>query len=289
MREKVLKRLWNYCIITGACLLYAVAFVWLLQPNGLTVGGFTGIAQVLNRLVPALPVGGTIIVLNVPLFLLSLRMRGWGSLFSSLYAMAVSSVMIDVLERLCSFAPMENLLVACVFGGVLMGAALGILLYEGATTGGTELAARLLKYRFRHISIGRLCMAIDLIVIVAYAMTFRSLDCALYGIITMYITNATMDTVIYGSVRAKMAYIVSDRNQQICQRLLEMDLGVTVLDGTGGWSGREKQVLLCVFKRNQIAALKAAVTELDRDAFIIVCEAYEVFGEGFGTYTADSL
>ena len=288
IRNPALRRLWEYAVITFGSALYALCFNWFFQPNNISMGGFTGVAQIVNRLLPVLPVGVTVIVLNVPLFLIGVRKLGLGLLISSLYAMAVGSLMIDGLNMVYTFPPMEPLL-ATIYGGVLLGVSMGLLLSVGATTGGTELAARLLKLKLRHLSIGRLCLALDVTVIVLYALTFRSVNNALYGIVAMYISSLTMDGVVYGSINAKMAYIISDHSRAITEKLLEMELGVTLLQGKGAWSGGEKTVVLCAFKRSQIAAIKAAVIAIDPDAFIIVCEAHEVLGEGFGVYSPDSL
>ena len=277
-----------FALITLGSLIYALTFNWFFQPNNISMGGFTGVAQIANRLLPVLPVGVTVIVLNVPLFLIGVRKLGLGLLISSLYAMAVGSLMIDGLNMVYTFPPMEPLL-ATIYGGVLLGVSMGLLLSVGATTGGTELAARLLKLKLRHLSIGRLCLVLDVTVIVLYALTFHSVNNALYGIIAMYISSLTMDGVVYGSINAKMAYIISDHSRAITEKLLEMELGVTLLQGKGAWSGGEKTVVLCAFKRSQIAAIKAAVIAIDPDAFIIVCEAHEVLGEGFGVYSPDSL
>lgn len=288
IKNPALRRLWEYVVITFGSALYALCFNWFFQPNNISMGGFTGVAQIANRLLPVLPVGVTVIVLNVPLFLIGVRKLGLGLLISSLYAMAVGSLMIDGLTMLYTFPPMEPLL-ATIYGGVLLGVSMGLLLSVGATTGGTELAARLLKLKLRHLSIGRLCLALDVTVIVLYALTFRSVNNALYGIVAMYISSLAMDGVVYGSINAKMAYIISDRSQAITEKLLGMELGVTLLQGKGAWSGGDKTVVLCAFKRSQIAAIKAAVTAIDPNAFIIVCEAHEVLGEGFGVYSPDSL
>lgn len=288
IKSPVLRRLYEYGMIVLGSAIYAVSFNWLFQPNNISMGGFTGVAQILNRMFPALPVGVTVILLNIPLFYLGVRKQGPRLLVSSLFAMAIGSLLIDALAMVYTFHPMDPLL-ACVYGGVLLGLSMGLLLNVGATTGGTELAARLLKYKLRHLSIGRLCLGIDVVVIVLYAMTFRSLHNALYGIMAMYIASLAMDAVVYGSTNAKMAYIISAHSGPVAEKLLAMDLGVTLLEGKGGFSGDEKQVVLCAFKRSQIAAIKAAVTALDPGAFIIVCEAHEVLGEGFGEYTPDSL
>ena len=276
-KNPILRQLYEYGIITLGCALYALCFNWFFQPNNISMGGFTGVAQILNHFVPVLPIGITSIVLNIPLFYIGVRKQGVKLLISSLYAMTVSSLCLDALAAVYTFQSMEPLL-ACIYGGVLLGISMGLLMTVGATTGGTELAARLLKYKLRNLSIGRLCLGIDVLVISLYALTFRSINNALYGIIAMYISSLAMDTVVYGSINAKIAYIISNQNGAIAQRLLDMDLGITLLDGRGGYSGNEKQVVLCAFKRSQIAAIKAAVTEIDPSAFIIVCEAHEVLG-----------
>ena len=288
INNPALRRLWEYAVITFGSALYAVCFNCFFQPNYISMGGFTGVAQIVNRLIPLMPVGVTVIVLNVPLFLIGVRKLGLGLLISSLYAMAVGSLMIDGLNMIYTFPPMDPLL-ATIYGGVLLGISMGLLLSVGATTGGTELAARLLKLKLRHLSIGRLCLVLDVTVIILYALTFHSINNALYGIIAMYISSLAMDAVVYGSINAKMAYIISDHSQEITEKLLGMDLGVTLLKGKGGYTGGEKNVVLCAFKRSQIAAIKASVMAVDPKAFIIVCEAHEILGEGFGEYSPDSL
>ena len=283
----VLRRLYEYGTMTLGCAIYALCFNWFFQPNSIAMGGFTGLAQIINRLIPVFPVGMTVLVMNVPLLILGVRRQGVKLLVATLYATAVSSLMIDGLAMVYTFPAMDPLL-ACIYGGVLMGVSMALLLMMGGTPGGSDLAARLLKYRLRSVSIGRLCLFIDAAVVTLYAITFRSLNNALYGIISMYICSVAMDAVVYGS-NAKMAYIISSRSGEIARLLLEMNLGVTLLDGRGGFSGDEKQVVLCAFKRSQIAPIKATVTEVDPNAFIIVCEAHEVLGEGFGEYSPDSL
>ena len=287
-KNPTLRWLYEYGVITLGCALYALCFNWFFQPNNISMGGFTGVGQIINYFLPVLPVGIMSIVLNVPLFYIGVRKQGWKLLISSLYAMTIGSLMLDGLAAVYTFQPMEPLL-ASVYGGVLLGISMGLLMTVGATTGGTELAARLLKYKLRSLSIGRLCMAIDVTVICFYALTFRSVNNALYGIISMYISSLAMDAVVYGSINAKIAYIISKSSGEIARQLLKMDLGITLLDGKGGFSGDKKQVVLCAFKRSQIAAIKGAVTAIDPSAFIIVCEAHEVLGEGFGEYTPDSL
>ena len=235
-----------------------------------------------------LPIGSVTILMNVPLFLIGVRLRGKRSLASSVYAMALSYAMIDIINALYIFPESDHLLSA-IFGGVLLGLSTGLMLLSGATTGGTELGARLLKFRLHHLSMGRLCLIIDVVVITAYALVFRSLNNALYGIISLYISSLVMDNVIYGSNTAKMAYIISDKSDGITSALLEADMGVTLLDAHGAYSCDNKQVILCAFKNQQLYFIKTMVRDIDRDAFIIVCEAHEVLGEGFNPNIPNSL
>ncbi len=288
-KHPALRLLRDYGVITLGCAIYAVSFQWFFQPNNIAMGGFTGVGQIFNRLLPFLPVGTIVILMNVPLFILGVRRQGLKILISSLFATVVSNLMIDGLDAVYTFQPMDEPLLACVYGGVTVGAAMALMLTVGATTGGTELAARLLKYRIRHLSIGRLCLIIDVAVVSLYSLVFRQVNTALYGIIGMYISSLAMDAVVYGSVGAKMAYIISAESAEITRRILDLELGVTLLQGKGGYHGDDKQVILCAFKPSQIGTIKALVTEVDPNAFIIVCEAHEIVGEGCGEYTPDSL
>ncbi len=276
-------------IITAASAVYALGFVWCYDPNGIAFGGVTGLAQIVNRLIPAAPIGVTVIVLNIPLFLLGWKFIGGRLLVSSLYAMFVSSVFIDVLTPLWDWQPMEPML-ACIFGGLLMGLSLGLVFLQGATTGGTDLLARLLKLKLAWLPMGRLLLGIDLAVILAVALAFRALESALYGLVALYISTIVMDGVLYGIDTAKVAYIISDQNEAIAHAIVhDLDRGVTILPGQGGYTGNDKNVLLCAFKQREIAAIKSAVKEIDPDAFLIVCNAHEVLGEGFRDYKKDDL
>ncbi len=284
-----MKKVLPYFWIILASAVFALGFNWCYVPNGIAFGGLTGVGQIVNAALPWAPIGSVVILLNIPLFLLGWRLLGGRLLVTSLFAMAASSAAIDVLDSLYQFRPMEPLL-ACIYGGVLIGAALGTIFLQGATTGGTDLIARLLKLPLPWLPVGKLLMAVDLIVIVAVALAFRSLDSALYGVVSLYISTKVMDGVLYGLDTARMAYIISSRPQEVAAAILQdMERGVTILQGRGAWSGEEKQVLLVAFKQRQIVRLKRAVKELDPAAFLIVCEAHEVLGDGFRQYQQNEL
>ena len=288
-KSKVLTIVWSYFMITVASAIYAVGFNWFYVPNDIAFGGITGVGQIINAILPWAPIGTVVIILNIPLFILGWRLLGGHLLLSSLYAMAVSSVFIDLVNSIHTFEPMDPML-ACVFGGVLMGGSLGIVFQQGATTGGTDLIARLLKLKISWLPMGKLLMATDLVVIVATAIAFGSIYSALYGVVALYIAGLVMDKVLYGMDSAKVAYIISDRFREIAGALVnDLDRGVTILQGQGAYSGAEKKVLMCAFKQRQIVSIKRMVKELDPAAFIIVCDAHEVLGDGFREYRQNEV
>ena len=288
-RAQFQKQLVSFLAITLASAVYALGFVWCYEPNDIAFGGITGIAQIINHLLPVAPVGVTVIILNIPLFLLGWKLLGGKMLLGSLYAMFISSIFIDLFTPLWDWQPMEPFL-ATIFGGLTMGLSLGLIFQQGSTTGGTDLAARLLKLRLAWLPMGKLLMAVDLVVIVLVALAFRALDTMLYGLVALYISSIAMDGVLYGLDNAKVAYIISDHNEEISRSIVEdLDRGVTILHGQGAYTGTDKKVLLCAFKQREIASIKNLVKEIDPAAFLIVCPAHEVLGEGFRDYKKDDL
>lgn len=284
-KQYVLPYLW----ITLASAVYAVGFNWCYEPNQIGFGGITGVGQIINHILPWAPIGTVVIILNIPLFLLGWKLLGGHLLVSSLYSMFISSIFIDILHMIHTFEPMEPIL-GCIFGGVIMGGSLGVVFLQGATTGGTDLIARLLKLKLAWLPMGKLLMLVDLLVIAAVALVFRSIYSALYGVVTLYLSSFVMDQVLYGIDNAKVAYIISPEYKKINDAVIrDMERGVTILNGTGGWTGEDKRVLLVAFKQRQIVALKRTVKEIDPEAFLIVCPAHEVLGNGFRRYQQNDL
>ena len=288
-KANIRRLFFSYLWITLASAVYALGFDWCYVPNQIGFGGITGVGQIINHFLPIAPIGGVVIVLNVPLFLLGWRLLGGHLLFSSLYAMFISSVFVDLFAALIPFQSMDPML-ATIFGGLLIGLSLGVVLLQGATTGGTDLLARLLKLKISWLPMGKLLMAVDLVVIAAVALTFQNFSSALYGVVSLYIASVSMDMVLYGMDQAKVAYIISSHPKEVSQAILgELDRGVTVLHGMGAWSGEEKKVLLCAFKQRQIVPLKRIIRSIDPKAFVIVCNAHEVLGDGFRSYQQNEL
>ena len=278
----------SYAVITLGSILYALAYNIFYAPNLVAMGGLTGLGQVLNALIPVLPVGTTVFVMNVPLFFLGWKFIGGHLLVSSLYAMTFSSFAIDVMDMIYQFPPMDTML-AAIFGGALLGAGIGLVFSKGATTGGTDLIARLLKLKFAWLPMGTLVLIPDFIVIVLAAIAFGKVESALYGLVSLFITSKVMDMVLYGMDSSKVAYIISDSCKEITDAVMAMDRGATILHGEGAYSGDEKKVLMVAFKQKEIVPLKEKVNEIDPHAFLIVCDAHDVLGEGFRTYSKDDI
>lgn len=289
MKSKALTTLREYTVILFGSVIYAVAFDWLFVPNNIVMGGLTGLGQTVNHIFPFIPVGVFVIVANIPLFIVGFKLQGIKLLVSSAFAMVTGSLAIDLLPQFVTFHPLDDQLLACLLGGAIVGVGMGLQLWVGATTGGTELAASLIKHRFRHIQIGKLCLIIDLCVIALYTVTFGALKDALYAIIAMYVSAAAMDAVIYGRKTSKVACIISTRSADILSRLLELDLGITQVNARGGYSKEQKDMLICAFKPSKIGMIRRVILELDPDAFIIICDAQEIYGEGFADASSNVL
>ena len=279
----------DYSWIFLGSVLYSLSFDWFYVPNQIGFGGLTALGMIFNHFSPAIPIGIVVLVINIPLFLLGWKYLGGGTLVSSLFAMVATSVLVDLIAALYTFPPMDPML-AAVFGGVSLGVSLGMIFSKRATTGGTDLIARLLKLPFAWLPIGKLLMAVDLAMLLAVSIAFRSMESAMYGIIALYISTTVMDGVLYGLDRSKVAYIVTSEPQAVTEEIdRQLDRGVTYLHGEGSFSREEKLILMCAFKQKQIVPLKELVHELDPQAFLIVCDAHEVQGQGFRRYQKNDI
>ena len=260
--------------------LYAAAIQYFLMPNAIPMGGISGIAMIINRFTDW-PVGIMIIAMNVPLFLISAKKLGVQFMVASLFGMIASSVMIDVLAARPHVLTTDPFL-TCIYGGILLGIGLGIVYRAGATTGGSDIIAKLMRKKYAHINLGTFILIIDILIIGTYAIVFDKWESALYALIAMFLGSKLIDIVLYGASASKMCYIISDHSEEVKSFILEkLDKGVTILDGYGGYSGDKKKVLLCVIHPRQIVEIRAAVKNIAPDAFIIITDAKEVFGQGF--------
>ena len=279
MRKNLLKNehLASTVQIVLGCALGALAYPLFLVPNHIAPGGLTGLATVLNYLFHW-PVGTTSLLMNIPLFIIGYRAMGRVFVIRSLVATVLFSVLIDLIP----LPPMtQQPLLGAVFGGVLLGAGLGLILRGGATTGGTDMAARMIHNRFQHISVGAILFLIDCCVVLMTGF-FSEAEYGLYAFASLYASSRLIDVVMVGLAREKACYIISTQHERVKQEIMQkLDRGVTVLRAEGGYSGQERPVLLCVLSAQEMGRLKAIVREADEDAFLFISDAHEVLGEGF--------
>jgi uncharacterized membrane-anchored protein YitT (DUF2179 family) len=265
-------------LIVAGCMIGAIAYPLYLVPNGIAPGGLTGIATVLHYAF-GLPVGISSLVMNVPLFILGYRRMGGMFAFRTLVATVLFSLLID-LFRLDPVT--SDPLLASVFGGVLLGVGLGLILRGGATTGGTDLLARLVHRRFSSLSMGVFLLVFDIAVILLAGFTMSSSH-AMYSMISVFIITKVLDTVLAGLGTDKACYIITTCSDTIVQRLLqEVGRGVTKLKGTGAYSNKQVDLLLCVVGRTELMRVKALVNQEDPNAFVFITDTHETLGEGFG-------
>ena len=220
MRQKVR----SYTVLAAGSLIFALAFDWSFAPNQAAMGGVTGLAQVLHVLLPQCSVGLLAFALNVPLFLAGWKFIGFHLLASSLFSMAIGSFAIDAIAALHTFAPMDPML-AALCGGALMGMGLGMVFSQGATTGGTDIVARLLKLKFPWLPMGKLMLSPDGAALCLAAMAFGRVEAGLYGAVAIFVSSRVMDMVLYGLDTSKAACIISDRWEDIAGDLLAMERG----------------------------------------------------------------
>ena len=279
----------SYVLIVLGAVIHALAFNMFLGPNQIPMGGLSGLAQIINFLIPILPVGTMNMVMNVPLLLLSGKLLGRRMLISSVVAVATSSVAIDAIGAMHDFAAMDPFLSA-IFGGAMMGLGLGLISAQNATLGGTSTLARLVKIKYPWLSTGSLIMGSDVVILVLAVIAFGKLEAALYGTIALRALEMIMDKVLYGMDPSKVAYIVSEQAQEIAKVLMtEQERGVTVLRGEGAYTGDEKKILMVAFRQKDIVQIKRTVHAMDEKAFMVVVDASTVLGGGFEDYQKGEL
>ena len=272
----------DYCMILLGALITGASYTYFFIPNNIAPGGITGIATVLNHLIGWPPVGTLSFILNIPLFLLGYRSGGQLFVLRSFIAMMLLSLFIDVLP---GDPVTDDGMLASIFGGILLGLGLGLVLRAGATTGGTDLAAQMVHKRFSFISVGTFLFGIDCMVILLAGVVF-DVQAALVALIALYVSTKVMDMVIKGWNTEEQMMIISDFAPEIARRInTEMDRGATFIEATGAYTGEKRGMIYCVVTRAQIMQIKAIVSSVDPHAFVTVSAAHEVMGEGFKQFS----
>jgi len=279
-KNKVQELIKNNGIWIIGCVLYSIGVNSFSIPNSIAQSGITGLAVIINHLTE-FPVGTANLIMNIPLLILMWIFLGKKLVARTLWVTVILSTALD----LAAFIPFEytgNPLLAAIFCGLLQGTGLGLIMITGATSGGTDIVGRLVHKKWPHITVGTIVMIADALVVAAGMFVFRSVESGLYAIVMIYVSTKVIDALIYGTGNGKMLMIVTDKADEVSQAIVRSSpRGVSVLPAKGAYTGKDKNVLLCVARKHEISGILKTVNDVDDKTFTIVSEANEILGKGF--------
>ena len=275
--KKWIKDLLGY--ILGA-LIYSSAVTMFISGNEISPGGITGISTSINHLT-GFPSGLLLLILNIPILIIGFIKFGGIFILKTAVATVIISASLTVTDFILPVFSIDKIL-AAVFGGILMGLGLSIIMLRGATSGGVDIVAKLINRKFRHFTVGRIILIMDAVVIAIAVLAYRNIESALYSVVSLYASSRVMDIMLYGGDKGKIIYIVTDKPKEICSSIShKLRRGVTILNATGGYTGKEHSLLMCTVRRYEVSAVYSIIEENDSRAFITVSDAGEIIGEGF--------
>lgn len=282
----ILNLIKQYLIITLGCVIFSLGISLFLDANKIASGGVTGLAILLSHVTPFHMTGIWIVILNVPMFILGAVSFGRGFVISSLYSTVASSLLVELFTFLLKdYLPLtDDIIIAGVVGGALMGLGMGIVFRMGSTTGGTDILVKFLRKKFRYIKTGIISLIIDVTIIGTSAIFFKNFTLTFYTALSLIVTVAVLDWVLYGTDSAKLVYVITDdeHSKLICEKILvELDISATYINGEGAYTGDSKRIVMCAIKKMQYPKLCDYIHEIDPRAFTIVTSAKEIYGEGY--------
>lgn len=280
MLKKSLEKLTDLLFYIAGCGIYSVAVVMFVSPARMSPGGVTGIATVLLYLT-GVPTGITVFLINVPLLILAYFKFGKRFLLRTGIATLLLSVELTIAEQIIKPYYLDKILSA-VFGGILMGLGLGLVILRSATTGGFDILLKLICRKYPHITFGTLYLILDAIVILLTVIVYGNLETALYSSVCIFIVSKTLDYVVYGSGGGKLILAVTTKEEEISRRITtDIKRGVTAISAYGGYTRSNKKVILCAVRRHQAALVLKMIRETDENAFAVITDAGEISGFGF--------
>ena len=271
----------SYLIITFGIILVAISVEYFFAPNNLAAGGVTGAAIVVNAIFPKLSVGLLSLIMNVDLFAVAFMFIDGNFGVKTIYASLGLSVILWAIEKMLNPVAITNdVMMATIFGTIISAIGMAFVFNENASTGGTDILAKILN-KFFHLDIGKSLLVVDFVITFASALVF-GIDLGLYAILSVILLGILVDRFIEGFNACKSIFIISEKNKEISQFVMnELDRGCTFLKGEGAYTNNETKVLYAVVSRNQFIKLKNYIKKIDHKAFIAVGEVHEVLGEGF--------
>ncbi len=281
------RKLRNFARMNFGAVLYGMGISLFLDPNSLAPGGVVGISIILNRFL-SIGTGTLYLLINIPLLLLGWKKLGGKFIRKTLYVVVLNTVVIDVLSYVNPVT--REPLLAAVAGSILLGIGMGTVFKCGATTGGMDIVVKILRGKYKHIKTGSLFLIIDMTIVAISGLVFRNFNTAMYALITVALTGRTIDFILYGGDEAKLIFVVSDLSERISERIIKsVKTGITMLKGRGAYSNKEKNIIMCVVKKQSAPKVLEIVKREDENAFVIVSSATETFGEGYKDYFQDQL
>lgn len=265
--------------MTIGTLIMAIGIEQFLLPNQLSTGGFSGIGTVVYY-ITEIPVGTTMLVLNIPLFIIAYFKVGKKFFINAVIGTFLLSYFLNVFQKINSVT--DDRILACLYGSTIVGIGTAIVLKANGSTGGTELLANVIRKYKPEMKTGTLMIIFDTLIVIANTIFFKEIEIALYSALAIYIMGKILDIFFEGIDFAKMLLIISPKWEQISDAInKELKRGSTALYGKGMYKKQEKNILLCVMSRAEIREARKIIEDIDSSAFIIITNAREVFGEGF--------
>ena len=272
----------NLALDIIGCIIFSIGIYVFVNPAKIAPGGISGMSIVIHYIWPFLPLGSLNFMINVPLLILSWLFLGKMLTVKTLRSILMVTVIIDIFLPHLLPVYTGNRLLGSLFGGILVGVGIGIIFTSGSTTGGTDIMSYLIKLKRPHVSIGRAFLIIDTLILLSSIYVFRDLESGMFGMISLFCTSRVVDSILYGTDKGAIVYVISKHTRQIADVILtDLDRGVTFLNGRGAFSGEEQNIILCAVRRNEFPKLKNIALHVDRNAFIIIGEFDEIIGEGF--------
>ena len=284
--KRVKTILLDLAFMAAGAVVYAVSVNAFTSPNNIAPGGVTGIATMLNYLFST-PIGLVAFLINIPIILWAVVEIGYKLVAKSVAAILLSSAAIDLLAPIVP-SYQGNMILVALFAGLCEGLGLSLTFLRGATTGGTDMLARLLGRRKPHLSMGKLMLAVDGLIVLASAFVYGSIENAMYACIVIFVSTRLIDSILYGTDvgTGKLFFVMSPKVRQMGDRIIR-EVDVTYLDSHGGYTNEPGETMLCAVRRFEVFQVQAIIREEDRDAFVIVGDAGQITGEGFRSAHSD--
>lgn len=279
MKNKIVQTIQEYVIIALGCTIMAAGVSLFLLPNELSTGGFSGIATIVYYFFKV-PMGVTVLALNIPLLIIAYFKVGKQLFARSIYGTIVFSLMIDLIDKITPLT--HDRFLGCIYGGVFAGIGTAIILKFDASTGGSDLLSHIIRAYKKQYKSSSLILAVDTVVIALNVIFFKNIEIGLYSAIAIFLMGKMIDLIFEGVNFTKVIFIISPKYEEIAGQIsASINRGSTGLFSKGMYTDQEKLTLLCVGSRTEAYEMQSIAKEIDKEAFIIIMNAREVIGKGF--------